>query len=134
MKHYIKSIFAATFFLAIFICGIAAILLFLDWDTYAYSACQLSLPPSQVTMIVDVNEYKACESYQPSTGYFNATLSNVPSGYSVGNGTYAGFCADLAGYILDNPMFGNVTYQIQLLSSIDNPTFETALGIRSIIS
>ena len=123
MKHSIKSLFVATFFLAIFICGIAAIFLFLDWDTYASSSCQLSLPSSQVSMIVDVNEYQACEVLPTLNGYLYATLSNVPSGYSVADGTYPTFCADLAGYILDNPMFGNVIYQVQLLSSINNPTF-----------
>jgi hypothetical protein len=124
MKHSMKSIFAATFYLAVFICGITGILLLLDWDTHAYSACQLDLPPGQVTMAVDVNEYKACDQLPGFTGYFDATLSNVPSGYSLGNGTYAGFCADLGGYILDNPLFGNVTYQIQLLSSIEWPAFK----------
>ena len=124
MKHSMKSLFAATFFLAILICGMAAILLFLAVDTHA-SSCQLNLPQSPVTMIVDANEYKACNVLPTLTGYLYATFSNVPSGYSVENDTYASFCADLQGYILDNDpaIFGNVIYQVQLLSSLNSPTF-----------
>ena len=122
MKQYRKSIFSATFSFAVLICSIA-ILLLLARDTHAYAACQLNLPPDPVTMTVDVNEYKSCAELPTFAGYLDATLSAVPSGYSVGNGAYAGFCADLGGYILDNPLFGNVTYQIQLLSSTDNPAF-----------
>jgi len=123
MKHYIKSLFAATFSVAIGICGIAAILLVLDCDAHAYSACQLDLPTGTVTMTVDVHEYKSCDQLPSFSGYLDAALSNVPSGYSVGNGTFSGLCAGLDGYILDNPMFGSVTYQILLRSSIDEPAF-----------
>jgi len=114
-------------FLAIFICGISAILLSLAGDTHAYS-CQLNLPPpGQVTMMVDAYEYYACSELLTLTppGYLYATFSNVDpdAGYSVANGGYGAFCSDFEGYILDNPMFGDVTYQVQLLSSIDYPTF-----------
>lgn len=95
-----------------------------DWNTPAYSSsCQMDLPPDPVTMIVDVHEYKTCNLLPTFTGYFDATLSNVPSGYSFVNGTYAGLCADLTGYILDNPLFGNVVYQVRLQSSTDDPAF-----------
>jgi hypothetical protein len=107
--------------LAVFICGIV-ILSFLVGDTDAYTTCQLSLPDT-VTMIVDVHEYESCDQLPNFSGYLDATFSNVPSGYSVTNGVYNSFCADLDGYILDNPMFGNPTYQVQLLSSLDNPQF-----------
>ena len=115
--------FAASRFLAVFICGIAAILLLLDWDNQAYSVCQLDLPPDPVTMTVDVNEYKACDQLPTFTGYLDATLSNCARRLLCRRWHVCSFCADLGGYILDNPMFGNVTYQIQLLSSTDNPAF-----------
>jgi len=121
-----KSFRAATCFIAVGIFGIAAILLSLAGDTHAYS-CKLNLPPpNQVTMMVDAYEYYACSELPNLTppGYLNATLSNVDPGYSVANGGYGAYCADLEGYVLDNPLFGNVTYQVQFLSSIDNPSFE----------
>jgi hypothetical protein len=125
LKHYTKSLFAVTFFVAIGICGITAGLLFLDWDTPAYSAsaCQLDLPTGTVTMTVDVHEYKSCDQLPAFSGYLDAVLSDVPDGNSVDDGVYAGLCAGLDGYILNNPMFGDVTYQVELLSSTENPAF-----------
>ena len=72
-------------------------------------------------MIVNVNEYKSCDvlpTLSPQ-GYFNATLSNVPDGYSITNGIYSGYCSELTGSILDNPLFGDIIYQAKFWSSLD---------------
>ena len=115
--------FAATFFSAIFICGIAAVLLFVDWNTHAYSACQLNLPPNTVSMKVYADN-ASCDQLPTSfSGYVSTTFSDIPDGSSVLNNTsYAGLCAGLEGYVLDFTS-SNATYQVQLLSSLDNPTF-----------
>jgi hypothetical protein len=102
-----------------FILGLAATLLFLTEGAFnTNSACKLNLP-GPITMTVDVNEYEACGTLLNFTSYLSATLTNVPSGSSVPAGTYDGFCADLTGDILDNPLFGPVVYQVQLFSSLD---------------
>jgi hypothetical protein len=102
-----------------FIFGLAAILLLLAGGAaHANSSCNLNLP-GPITMTVDVHEYEACITFPNFTSYLSATLTNVPSGSSVPAGTYDGFCADLTGDILDNPLFGQVVYQIQLFSSLD---------------
>jgi len=46
--------------------------------------CELNLPPSPVTMVVQ----------DGTISYFDTTLSNVPSGYDVANGVYLGWCID----------------------------------------
>jgi len=46
--------------------------------------CEVSLPPSPVTMVV----------HNGTISYFDTTLSNVPSGYDVTNGIYLGWCID----------------------------------------
>jgi hypothetical protein len=46
----------------------------------------LSLPPSGTVMIL--------EAGNSTNAYFNLTLSDVPEGYDVGNGTYLGWCID----------------------------------------
>ena len=126
MNMSMKSFRAATFFVAIGIFGIAAILLSLAGDTHASSTCQLSLPPSPsqppVTMTVDADS-GSCDLL-PTTysGYVSATFSNIPDGCSISNGLppYSGMCADLEGWILDSPSSGAI-YQVHLLSSVDNP-------------
>ena len=123
--------------LAGLICGITAIMLFLTsssyacWETPTCSCptcpcpetpvCQLNIPTDPVTMIVTVNEYKSCDvlpTLSPQ-GYFNAMLSNVPDGYSITNGIYSGYCSELTGSILDNPLFGDIVYQAKFWSSLD---------------
>ncbi len=112
---------------AAFFFGVAAILLFLAGGAaYANSACELNLP-GPITMTVDVNEYKACNTLFNFRSLLNAMLTNVPPGSSVPAGTYDGFCADLIGGILDNPLFGPVVYQIQLYSSLDPTTIPDSL-------
>jgi hypothetical protein len=123
MKHYIKSILAATFLGAIFICGIAAIMACLDWDTYAHSACQLNLPPGTASMTVYVDNGSCDQLPTLFSGYVSMTFSNIADGSSLLNNiSYTGLCADLEGYILDFPSY-NATYQVQFLSSTDNSTF-----------
>ena len=103
-----------------FIFGIAAIsMLLAGGAAHANSACDLNLP-GPITMTVKVNEYEPCGTLLNFISYLSATLTDVPSGSSVPAGTYDGFCTDLTGYILDNPLFGPVVYQIQLFSSLDS--------------
>jgi hypothetical protein len=107
--------------LAGLISALTAILLCLTTSAYAASVCPLNIPADPVTMAVDVNEYKSCNilpTLSPQ-GYFNATFSNIPGGYSIADGMYTGYCSELAGSILDNPLFGNVVYQAKLWSSLD---------------
>ena len=128
MNISMKSFRTATCFVAIGIFGIAAILLSLAGDTHASSSCQLNLPPGTVNMTVDVHEYESCGNILNFPSYLDATFSNVPSDRSVTNGTYNSFCDDLQGYILDydvyNHVFGNPIYEVQFLSSLDNPQFQ----------
>jgi hypothetical protein len=79
-------------------------------------------------MIVDVNEYKSCNTLPGLTppGLFWAQLSNMPADSAITNGTYGGYCVDLTGNILDNPIFGNVTYTVNFWSSLD-PNLPTAV-------
>ncbi len=123
--------------LAGFIFGFIAIMLFLTsssyacWETPTCSCptcpcpetpvCQLNIPADPVNMIVNVKEYKTCDELPalPLSGLFDATFSNVPDGYSIENGIYPGYCADLTGTILDNPLFGDIVYQVQFWSSLD---------------
>jgi hypothetical protein len=112
------------------ICGITAILLCLTASTYASSVCSLNMPADPVTMTVDSNEIKSCDEMPnllpPDYAYVNATFSNVPEGYSIANGIYPGYCADLTGSILDKSLYG-VSYQAKFWSSLD-PNLPTALN------
>lgn len=86
----------------------------------ASSSCEVNLPRDPVNMTATVNEYNKCKKLGNFISYIDATFSDVTGSYSVGNGIYPGFCADLQGSLLDNPHSG-AQYQVQLLSSIDNP-------------
>ena len=101
--------------------GFTAILLLAGGNVTAFSACGVNLPRDSVNITAAVHEYNNCEELGHFSSYLDATFSNVTGSYSVGNGIHPGFCADLEGSILDNPGFGPVQYQVQLLSSIDNP-------------
>ena len=105
--------------------GAVAILMFLApgaaaAQTSSVSSCVLNLPSGGITMTVDVNEYKSCATLPSFSSYLLASLSSVPPNLSITNGTYGGFCSDLIGYILDNPLFGNVSYSVKLWSSLDS--------------
>jgi len=64
-----------------------------------------NLPP----VCVDV-----CFGYPGTTSYFDTVLSNVPGGYSVGDGTYTGWCADE-----DHTVSPGTTYQGHLYIACD---------------
>jgi hypothetical protein len=49
--------------------------------------------------------------------YFNTTLSGVPSGYDVTNGTYLGWCIDITRNMARSP----ATHEVTLYSSINPP-------------
>jgi hypothetical protein len=57
------------------------------------STCNLPLPPT------DLPDPKICFSAVPNCPnyYAKVTLSGVPGGYAVGNGTYNGWCIDFDG-------------------------------------
>jgi hypothetical protein len=125
MNNSIKSILSAAFLGAILLCGIAAILACLDRDNRAYSACQLNLPPNTVSMAVYADNASCDQLPTLFSGYVSMTFSNIADGSSLLNNTsYTGLCADLEGYILDFTS-SNATYQVQLLSSADNPTYKS---------
>jgi hypothetical protein len=67
----------------------------------------LSLPSAIVTM----------EVRNGTQSYFNTTLSDVPSGYDVANGTYLGWCVDISAEMARSP----ATHQVRLYSSINPP-------------
>jgi hypothetical protein len=108
---------------------LTAILLCWTAGSYAASICPLNIPADPVTMKAEVNELKSCDVLPtllpPDYAYFNATFSNVPIGYSIANGIYPGYCADLTGSILDNTVNG-VSYQTKFWSSLD-PNLPTLL-------
>jgi len=71
-------------------------------------------------MIVDVNEYKVCDTLSTFHSVLFAALSGLlPTGYDITNGTYNAFCSDLFGTILDKPMYGGAVYTVKFYSSID---------------
>ncbi len=123
MRHSIKLISATAFLLSIVSCGITIFMVCLGWDSNAYSACQLNLPTSTVSMKV-YEDNASCDQLPTSfSGYVSTTFSGIPDGSSILNNTsYAALCGDLEGYILDFNS-SNATYQVLLLSSADNPTF-----------
>ncbi|MGD0494774.1 MAG: hypothetical protein ABSB28_01885 [Candidatus Bathyarchaeia archaeon] len=49
--------------------------------------------------------------------YFNITLSEVPMGYDVANGTYPGWCVDQTAIMARSP----VTHEVRLYSSLNPP-------------
>jgi hypothetical protein len=75
-------------------------------------------------MKVTVNEYKSCNQLKglAPPGEFWAYLSGIGPGYSVADGLNPGYCSDLFGGVADNPLFGPVTYQAKLWSSLDPDT------------
>ncbi|KAA0000417.1 MAG: DUF11 domain-containing protein [Thermoplasmata archaeon] len=68
---------------------------------------EIELPPTPVTMVV-INPGVQGPSY------FDTTLSNVPEGYYVTNGSYVGWCVDLG-----NSIEKNHPHQATLYSSYD---------------
>jgi hypothetical protein len=83
-------------------------------DLSKYFCCRrkkiLSLPPDSVTMVPSTS----------ANSYFQATLSNVATGYDVTNGTYTAWCVDGYDYI-----YFDHTYHPTLMSSYDDnlPTY-----------
>jgi len=65
----------------------------------------IKLPPDEVSLVVN---------YPSSNCYYDITLSNVPSGYHVSNGTYIGWCVDLDHYI-----WSDTTYWAKMYSTYD---------------
>jgi len=63
----------------------------------------IKLPANSVTMMVQ---------HTSTNSYFNTTLSDVPLGYDISNGSYLGWCIDLCHRIADN-----IFYQVYLYSS-----------------
>lgn len=90
---------------------------------HGQSACEVRLPQGEATMIVDVNEYKACSMLSTFQSLLIADLSGLPSGYDITNGTTNnnGFCADLNGTILDydTPPLSGAIYTTKFYSSLD---------------
>ena len=72
-------------------------------------------------MKITINELKPCNQLQglATPGYLWAFLSEIGTGYSVANGLNSGYCGDLVGLVEDNPLYGPVTYQAKLWSSLD---------------
>jgi hypothetical protein len=52
-----------------------------------------------------------------TVSYFNTTLSDVPSGYDVTNGTYLGWCVDPSTHMERSP----ATHEVTLYSSLNPP-------------
>ena len=67
----------------------------------------LGLPSTPVTM----------EVFNGTDTYFNMSLSNVPSGYDVTNGTYLGWCVDRTAEMTRSPAI----HQVKLYSSFNPP-------------
>ena len=67
----------------------------------------LNLPSTPVTIEVSSG----------TESYFNTTLSDVPSGYDVTNGTYLGWCVDTTAQMGRSP----ATHEVELYSSISPP-------------
>jgi hypothetical protein len=57
------------------------------------------------------------EASDGTESYFNTTLSDVPSGYDVTNGTYLGWCVDTTAGMGRSP----ATHEVELYSSINPP-------------
>ncbi|HEC80891.1 MAG TPA: DUF11 domain-containing protein, partial [Thermoplasmatales archaeon] len=67
----------------------------------------VDLPPGEVNMVVQ-------HTFNTGPSYFNTTLSNVPAGYDVVNGSYIGWCGDF-----DHTIQSNHVYNVTLYSSYD---------------
>ena len=74
----------------------------------------LNLPTTPVIMEI---------GYPGTVSYFNTTLSDVPSGYDVTNGTYLGWCIDTSTMMAPSPAIHEVT----LYSSLNPPANLTTL-------
>jgi hypothetical protein len=74
----------------------------------AATAGGLNLPSTPVILEV---------SFPGTESYFNTTLSDVPSGYDVTNGTYLGWCVDTSAIMAPSP----ATHEVTLYSSINPP-------------
>lgn len=83
--------------------------LFFVSPVYAVSATDggLNLPSTMVTI----------EVFNGTESYFNTSLSGVPSGYDVMNGTYVGWCVDTMSLMARSPAIHEVT----LYSSVNPP-------------
>jgi hypothetical protein len=71
------------------------------------AAVSLKLPTKTVTL----------ETFNDTSAYFITKLSNVPSGYSLTNKTYLGWCVDRTALMTYTPS----THQVQLYSSLNPP-------------
>jgi hypothetical protein len=98
----------------------------------ALPAFAQNLPPGLVTMTADIHEYESCASLPSFSSYFDANLSGVPSGYSLANGKYNGWCSDLTGDLRDNPLFGDVIYQVRFYSSLDPSLPDNLINVTGI--
>jgi hypothetical protein len=67
----------------------------------------LNLPSTPVTL----------EANNVSQAYFDTTLSDIPAGYDVTNGTYPGWCVDRSAYMALSP----ATHEVVLYSSLNPP-------------
>jgi hypothetical protein len=76
---------------------------------------EVSVPPSQQNCLPTT--LVTATLVDGTTSYFTTTLSNVPAGYAVTNGAYAGWCIDIT-----HEMPRNTPIQIKLYCSIDPPT------------
>ena len=85
------------------------------------ATCGYPVGPKSGTMTVDTNEYKACNTLQGLSppGLHWYTVSGMPSDSPINNGINPGYCVDLTGTVMDNPMFGNIVYSITFWSSQD---------------
>ena len=83
----------------------------------------LSLIPTNVTATDDglklPSEMVRIEVFDGTESYFSTTLSNVPAGYDVANGTYLGWCVDVRTQLERSP----ATHEVMLYSSINSSEF-----------
>ena len=124
MKKMMQGSLAAAFICVLFL----VIMLCSGLRPADASTCGFPNGPKTATMVADVNEFKACDTLQGLSppGYIWATLSGTSSGSPLANGMYPGYCVDLTGSILDNPIFGNVVYTVNFWSSLD-PNLPTSV-------
>lgn len=89
------------------------------------SSCNLNLPATGIpaSMSLTISEYEACTSIDNNNSYLTATLSGVPTGYSITNSppTYNGWCVDLKG-LIDQNAWGALPYSVILYSSLAAPS------------
>jgi hypothetical protein len=111
----------ACFSKALALCLFLVAIIFLAISPHAFpsSNCELNLPPGEATMWVNVNEYNECRDLPLSSSLLDNHLSNIGSGFSIENGMYNGFCADLHGTILDHDSPWLADYAVRFFSSLD---------------